>query len=151
MMPETRRKHSRGEGKGIGMHWDRASDRLIILDDKSYQSTAGWPQLNCLWNRAIGCVRSRLNILGVEQFFTVAFVIRITEWLKLHLIYVPGALFVDVFAGMFELRNGIPLLSGSASPRTRFCNIIIFQDTQVRFEIRFMLKRVIVNTIFELF
>ena len=46
VMPETERKHRRGEGKGIGMHWNRASDRLIILDDKSYQSTAGWPQLN---------------------------------------------------------------------------------------------------------
>ena len=148
-MPETRRKHSRGEGKGIGMHWDRASDRLIILDDKSYQSTAGWPQLNCLWNRAIGCVRSRLNILGVEQFFTVAFVIRITEWLKLCLIYVPGTLLsmclrVCSNSGMechFYLVQVVPVL-GSA--------ILIlwsmFQDTQVRFERRFMLKRFTVNT-----
>ena len=30
---------------------------------------------------------------------------------------------VDVFAGMFEQRNGMSLLSGSGSPRTGFCNI----------------------------
>ena len=93
--------------------------------------------------------RQRLNILGVEQYFTVAFVIRITEWLKLCLIYVPGTLLsmclrVCSNSGMechFYLVQVVPVL-GSA--------ILIlwsmFQDTQVRFERRFMLKRFTVNT-----